>query len=134
MTSRAQKRRSNETWFQARSLSVDMARSLLRCRRVHGALAVSFALPTVALIRCLGGIVNGRWTDTAHKSKRKLIMLKLKGTNAWKAAGVLLLLAVSIVVMLVGPALRKEPDGGPPADVPAMSNPPPPGSLHIEMP
>lgn len=59
-------------------------------------------------------------------------MSKLHGKNGWKAAGVLVLFAVFVGAMLIGPALRRPPNPGPPADVPAMTNVPPAGSLHIE--
>ena len=59
-------------------------------------------------------------------------MTTLRGINLWKAAGILLLLAVFIGVMFLGPALRKPPEAEPGVDVPAMSNIPPPGSLHFE--
>lgn len=61
-------------------------------------------------------------------------MPTFKGLNTWKMAAALFLLAAFVGVLLLGPVLRKAPDPGPPADVPAMSNVPPPGSLHIEQP
>lgn len=61
-------------------------------------------------------------------------MPTLKGSNTWKMAAALLVLAAFVGVLLLGPVLRKAPDPGPPANVPSMSNVPPPGSLHIEQP
>jgi hypothetical protein len=50
----------------------------------------------------------------------------------WKAAGLLLVIGAVGVALFLGPALRKGPDVESPVNLPAMSNIPPEGSLHVE--
>jgi hypothetical protein len=59
-------------------------------------------------------------------------MNKFKRGYALKAAGLLLMMAALAAVLFLGPALRRAPDPGPPMQLPAMTNIPPEGSLHIE--
>ena len=59
-------------------------------------------------------------------------MKTLRGGNGWKAAGLLFLLAGFLGVMLLVPTLRRAPTSVPTVDVPAMSNVPPPGSVHSQ--
>ena len=48
-----------------------------------------------------------------------------------KAAGLLMVMAAIAAALFLGPALRRAPEPGP-MHLPAMSNIPPEGSLHIE--
>jgi hypothetical protein len=58
-------------------------------------------------------------------------MKTLRGGNALKGIGLLVLIgAVGLALFLV-PALRNSPDTESP-HVPSMTNVPPPGSLHID--
>jgi hypothetical protein len=54
--------------------------------------------------------------------------------NGWKGGALLLLIAAVGGALLLVPALRKAPVTQSPVNLPAMSNPPPPGSFHIEPP
>jgi len=58
-------------------------------------------------------------------------MKTLRGRNALKGIGLLLLIGVVGGTLFLVPALRKSPDTESP-HVPSMSHVPPPGSLHIE--
>ena len=58
-------------------------------------------------------------------------MKTLRGGNAIKGLGLLLLVAVVGLALFLVPALRKSPDTESP-HLPSMTNVPPPGSLHIE--
>lgn len=49
-----------------------------------------------------------------------------------KAAGVLIVMGAIAAALFLGPALRRAPELGPPMRLPAMTNIPPEGSLHIE--
>ena len=51
---------------------------------------------------------------------------------AWKAFGLLLFIGTVAAALFFGPALRRPPELGPGVNVPAMTNIPPEGSLHIE--
>jgi len=61
-------------------------------------------------------------------------MNKFKRGYVWKAVGLLLLLGALAAALFIGPALRGEPELGPPVRLPAMTNIPPAGSLRIEAP
>jgi len=54
--------------------------------------------------------------------------------NGRKGAALLLLIAAVGGALLLVPALRKAPATQSPVNLPAMSNPPPAGSFHIEPP
>jgi hypothetical protein len=58
----------------------------------------------------------------------------LRSGNGWKGVALLLLIAAVGSALLLVPALRKPPVTESLVNLPAMSNPPPPGSLHIEPP
>lgn len=58
----------------------------------------------------------------------------LRTGNGLKGLGLLLLIAAVGGALLLVPALRKPPATQSPVNLPAMSNPPPPGSFHIEPP
>jgi len=58
-------------------------------------------------------------------------MKTLRGGNALKGIGVLLMIGVVGLALFLVPALRNAPDTESP-HVPSMTNVPPPGSLHIE--
>lgn len=58
-------------------------------------------------------------------------MITQRAKNSLKVAGALVLLGLFMAVMLLGPALRT-PVVDDSIHVPAMTNVPPPGSLHIE--
>jgi hypothetical protein len=60
-----------------------------------------------------------------------MVMKTLRGGNAWKGIGLILLIAVVGGALFVVPALRNPPDPGS-LHVPSMTNVPPPGNLHIE--
>jgi hypothetical protein len=51
---------------------------------------------------------------------------------AWKGVGLLLFIGAVAAAMFFGPVLRQAPELGADVDVPAMTNLPPEGSLHIE--
>jgi hypothetical protein len=57
---------------------------------------------------------------------------KFKRGYGLKAAGLLLVMGAIAAALFLGPALRPAPELGPPMQLPAMSNIPPEGSLHIE--
>lgn len=50
-----------------------------------------------------------------------------------KIAGALLMLGVFLAVMLLGPELRQSTAPDDAVRLPAMSNVPPPGTLHVEV-
>jgi hypothetical protein len=56
----------------------------------------------------------------------------LRAGNGLKGIALLLLIAAVGGALLLVPALRKAPDTTSPVNLPAMSNIPPRGSLHIE--
>ncbi|HVZ33389.1 MAG TPA: hypothetical protein VG963_13245 [Polyangiaceae bacterium] len=56
----------------------------------------------------------------------------LRTGNGLKGLGLLLLIAAVGGALLLVPALRKPPVTESPVNVPAMSNPPAPGTFHIE--
>jgi len=58
-------------------------------------------------------------------------MKTLRGGNALKGIGLLLLISAVGLALFLVPALRDTPDTDSP-HLPSMSNVPPPGSLHIE--
>jgi hypothetical protein len=58
-------------------------------------------------------------------------MKTLRGGNAIKGLGLVLLIGVVGLALFLVPALRNSPDTESP-HVPSMTNVPPPGSLHIE--
>lgn len=58
--------------------------------------------------------------------------LNLRAGNVRKGIGLLLIVLAIGAVLLLVPALRKPPVTDSFVNLPAMSNPPPPGSLHIE--
>ena len=49
-----------------------------------------------------------------------------------KAAGLLILLGAVAAALIFGPALRRPPRTESPTELPAMTNIPPAGTLHIE--
>jgi hypothetical protein len=59
-------------------------------------------------------------------------MNKFKRGYSLKAAGLLLVIGAIAAALFLGPALRRAPELGPPMQLPAMTNIPPEGSLHIE--
>jgi hypothetical protein len=59
-------------------------------------------------------------------------MNTFKRGNVLKAAGLLLVMGAVAAAMFLGPALRRPPELGPHMQLPAMTNVPPEGSLHIE--
>jgi hypothetical protein len=59
---------------------------------------------------------------------------QLRAGNALGGLGLLLLIAAVCAALLLVPALRKPPATQSPVNLPAMSNVPPAGSLHIEPP
>jgi hypothetical protein len=66
-----------------------------------------------------------------NHQERGLLMETFKRGYALKAAGMLLFMAGIAAVLFFGPMLHK-PEPVVPVDLPAMSNIPPEGSLHIE--
>jgi hypothetical protein len=54
--------------------------------------------------------------------------------NGLKGVALLLLIAAVGAALALAPALRKAPATQSPVNLPAMSNPPPAGSFHIEPP
>jgi hypothetical protein len=58
-------------------------------------------------------------------------MIRLKGANAWKAAGALLLLVMLLGVLLLAPAASTPTITEPTVELPSMSHVPPPGSLKL---
>jgi hypothetical protein len=54
--------------------------------------------------------------------------------NGWKGLGLLLLIGAVGAALLLVPALRKPPVTQSQVNLPAMSNPPPPGTFHIQPP
>lgn len=59
-------------------------------------------------------------------------MNKFERGYALKAAGLLLVMGAIAAALFLGPALRRPPELGPPMQLPAMTNIPPRGSLHID--
>lgn len=59
-------------------------------------------------------------------------MTTLRSGNRLKGIGVLLFIAALGGALILVPALRKAPDTDSLVNVPAMTNVPPAGSLHIE--
>jgi hypothetical protein len=57
----------------------------------------------------------------------------LRAGNGRKGIALLLFIAAVGGALLLAPALRRAPDTRSPVNVPAMSNVPPAGSLHIEL-
>lgn len=60
-------------------------------------------------------------------------MIAQRTKNVLKITGALVMLGLFLAVMLLGPELRQDtlpPDA---VRLPAMSNVPPPGSLHVEV-
>ncbi|MEY4544009.1 MAG: hypothetical protein RL685_204 [Pseudomonadota bacterium] len=57
----------------------------------------------------------------------------LRSGNGLKGIALLLLIAAVGGALLLAPALRKTPDAQSPVTLPAMSNIPPAGSLHIDL-
>lgn len=60
-------------------------------------------------------------------------MMAQRTKNVLKIAGALLMLGVFLLVMLLGPELRQSSMPDDAVRLPAMSNIPPPGSLHVEV-
>jgi hypothetical protein len=58
-------------------------------------------------------------------------MKTLRGGNALKGIGLLLLIGVVGVALFLAPALRKAPDTEA-LHLPSMANVPPPGNLQVE--
>jgi hypothetical protein len=58
--------------------------------------------------------------------------MSLRSGNTLKAAALLLLIASVGAALLLAPALRKPAPTQSPVHLPAMSNPPPRDSFHIE--
>jgi hypothetical protein len=58
-------------------------------------------------------------------------MTTLKGINAWKAAGVLLVLGVALGVLLLAPTTSKPVVSEPAVELPSMSHVPPVGGLKL---
>ena len=59
-------------------------------------------------------------------------MNTLKRGYVLKAAGWLMLLGAVAAALIFGPALRRAPQTESPTQLPAMTNIPPAGTLHIE--
>jgi hypothetical protein len=65
------------------------------------------------------------------RDRKETNMATLKGSNVWKAAGALLLLAMLLGVLFLAPTASKPSVGEPAVELPSMSHVPPPGSLKL---
>jgi hypothetical protein len=96
---------------------------------------MSVAFIAVHRATILGGSCIWKGTPMATSTKLESglnIPAMLRSGNALKGLALLLLIAAIGAVLLLAPALRREPEPSP-VNLPSMSNIPPAGSLQMQL-